>query len=307
MQRSPGSSKHGDFLPFVQPRDAVSRRRGWKAVYLQLVAALVGLRLLLMALAGLRGEPRCVHIGSNHLETQFVNRSACVTRPHIQQTIVDLVGNLSRVFEANDIEYWLDSGTLLGAYRNGTVIPHDSDADVGITVAAFRKLRQGNFQVPTGYVLYVMGASHFPDGGRDPGIPARVVSTSTGLYVDVFVFFDRFSGRQQPDAFLREFPFFHLGDTTSRADEYSALEGGVDADTSSLQLFGPLPSLCFTDCYRCPKVKRGGGRRDFAIPHAWVFPLRECAFGGAVTVACPHESAKYLRHLYGPDFMVPDQ
>lgn len=40
------------------------------------------------------------------------------------------------------IEYWLDWGTLLGAKREGTMIPHDYDADIGMRESEFQKLKQ---------------------------------------------------------------------------------------------------------------------------------------------------------------------
>jgi hypothetical protein len=36
------------------------------------------------------------------------------------------------LFKENNLKYWLDFGTLLGAVRNGEIIPWDKDADFGI-------------------------------------------------------------------------------------------------------------------------------------------------------------------------------
>ena len=36
------------------------------------------------------------------------------------------------VFEKYQLRYWLDGGSLLGAFRHGGLIPWDDDLDVGI-------------------------------------------------------------------------------------------------------------------------------------------------------------------------------
>ena len=256
----------------------------------------------------------CIELSMGHLEGRYFNATQCMTRHHIQHTILNLVGTLSALFDEHNITYWLDSGTLLGAYREKSVIPYDVDADVGLTLDGYRTLRHGNFSVPDGYVLNVMGADHFEGGGRDPPLPARLISTTTGLYVDLFVFTDRpRPGNEKADQAMRdEFPFFDVKDWTNLNKEYDALAGfdsaTVDRDDPDLQLFGPLPSVCFGGCKHCPRVKDRKRKwdRDFAIPHNWVFPLEDCAFG-AFTVKCPRAREKYLKHLYGPKFMTPDK
>lgn len=84
-----------------------------------------------------------------------------------QIAILDVVDAFCR---ENNINYWLDSGTLLGAIRHGGYIPWDDDIDIGMLrpdydrfLAMFNKLNKQyqvfsvendiNFPYPFGKVL----------------------------------------------------------------------------------------------------------------------------------------------------------
>ena len=50
----------------------------------------------------------------------------------IHPQIEELLSVLSEILDAGRVEYWIDQGTLLGAYRHGKFIARDSDADIAI-------------------------------------------------------------------------------------------------------------------------------------------------------------------------------
>ena len=51
----------------------------------------------------------------------------------IHPQLEELLSVLSDIFNSANIEYWIDQGTLLGAYRNGKFISRDSDIDIAIS------------------------------------------------------------------------------------------------------------------------------------------------------------------------------
>lgn len=55
--------------------------------------------------------------------------------------VYSLTQRLFPVLEQLGVEYWMDWGTLLGARREGTIIAHDNDADIGMMRSEFRKLQ----------------------------------------------------------------------------------------------------------------------------------------------------------------------
>lgn len=49
------------------------------------------------------------------------------------ENLIELVN----IFKKYDVKFWLDSGTLLGYYRNKNFISHDHDIDIGVNFSEF--------------------------------------------------------------------------------------------------------------------------------------------------------------------------
>ncbi len=68
------------------------------------------------------------------------------------KSLINLMEKTVDFLEDNGITYWLDSGTLLGACRNGKFIPWDDDVDLAIPYDSFIKIQQIIKNYPKEYV-----------------------------------------------------------------------------------------------------------------------------------------------------------
>ena len=71
-----------------------------------------------------------------------------------QLCMLDILIQFDKVCRNNNISYWLDGGTLLGAVRHQGFIPWDDDLDVCIQSKDYPKLREALIkELPKRYVL----------------------------------------------------------------------------------------------------------------------------------------------------------
>lgn len=120
----------------------------------------------------------------------------CCDVKGVQSVELEILEEVDRVCRENDIRYFLDSGTALGALRHRGFIPWDDDADIGMMRGDYDKfLRIAPDKLGSKFFLQTLRT--------DPGCPvmfAKVrmngtefiernkkgMNMHTGIYIDIF-------------------------------------------------------------------------------------------------------------------------
>jgi hypothetical protein len=186
-------------------------------------------------------------------------------------------------------ECWLDSGTLLGARRNGRVLRWDEDGDLGVSRAAHLKLSALSAANKLDTFL-AERTLRLDWTGRVEDVIARVVDPETELYVDLFVYFRYERDKPLENLFSRKVGL-HLTET-----EKVAYQGGG-------LMHGVFSRAWTGTCMSC-KTRRKDDRKVPVLPADWIFPLRRCEIED-VSAWCPHETEQVLTYMYGESFLTP--
>ena len=62
-----------------------------------------------------------------------------ILRDELQQRQLEILDAVATFCEENEIAYWIDCGTLLGAIRHKGYIPWDDDIDIGMLRPDFER------------------------------------------------------------------------------------------------------------------------------------------------------------------------
>lgn len=241
---------------------------------LLLLTSLLRSALQPAAAGALRGallrQTACIPMDASHFDAAYFDPQACISPAERAQKLTGLVHALAHALSEQDIDYWLDSGTLLGQFREQGVLAWDNDVDFGITTDGYRYLRDNIIPlragVPPGRIeLQVLDSDVNTGPERDRNIPVRLVETTRGFYIDVFVFAE------------------------------SAVNG--------IAMLSTPASSSWAKCAHC--VHTSTYTKLMLVPKDYVYPLVPCLFAG-VDVLCPAKRTLYLEHLYGTGFRVPD-
>lgn len=134
---------------------------------------------------------------------EYVHRGR-YTPPCCVRNLRLVLEHIVALFTLNNVRYWLEGGSLLGAVRNGQLIPWDYDIDLGMDLNDTAKVqyleaaKQGPVVDPEGFV-WEMSQPH-------EGQFIRVQYSKTNrIHVDIFPFYSK-NGTMTKDFWFKDHP-----------------------------------------------------------------------------------------------------
>jgi len=229
-----------------------------------------------------------------------------------QLRMVELLSFLDSFCKKNNIDYWIDSGTLLGAVRHGGFIPWDDDTDVCMKRKDFLKFVKlfGNNQ----YGDFVLQTHHNDKGFfrfwsvvRDlkteyihsDDMPCEHMLKYRGLQIDIFPIIDRYTNWSVKiaRAFSWRVNYYYTKEAYSRYHLYTKLFYYL-----SKNIVFPLLRIFFRKKQDKLICDYGVGfyHENRCINH--IFPLSRIKFEN-IELNCPNNPAAYCELLYGKNYM----
>ncbi len=229
-----------------------------------------------------------------------------------QKKMLGILVEFSRICEENNITWWLDSGTLLGAVRHGGFIPWDDDMDICVMKKDYRRLRKILCSMKSDKYVYQClenNADHTNPFGKlrllqandlDPKFapPAYMIG------MDVFSIekTSRFASHLAKFFYQNmQHPTNHIGNRTLRHIAKRAVE---------VLNFGFFLPLCRLIGLINPKkqyfYELGSGFYNQPYYLDQIFPLGSVAFEG-IEFPAPKDVDAYLTNLYGDWRKLPSE
>ncbi len=233
----------------------------------------------------------------------------------MQMRLLDIMVEIDKVCRRNNIHYWIDFGTLLGAVRHGGFIPWDDDLDIAMMTEDFNKFKEiAPKELPPTLFLqtkesdpsYDMLVNKVRD--RNSFFVTQhedfTKDYQKGLFVDIFEVKPYPSvPKKLQKGILRWYKKIHFF--------YSVKQ--------DISLKNHLATLCFPFMkvvldvvwgvlQLLPKNRLGYEKRfnpyGNSYPKDFVFPLKDIVFEGK-TFLGPADPDRYLTSIYGDYMKVP--
>ncbi|MDR0686707.1 MAG: LicD family protein [Dysgonamonadaceae bacterium] len=239
------------------------------------------------------------------------SESSCLRRAQLR--MLDILIVFDGICRRHNIDYWLASGTLLGARRYGGFIPWDDDLDVEIRQKDHhRLLRVLERELPPELRLQCRRTDknywyYFP---KIRDTRSEVLEPETlkynflyrGIFIDIFPmepFFSTFIKRRLDGILVRTARRRFAPSRLQRVFNYVALLFYPFA-----RLFIAATRLAFLFLPKTKYTDIPGKETCDARLACHLFPLGSIRFEGRFFPA-PHDTDGYLTGIYGKDFMTP--
>lgn len=239
----------------------------------------------------------------------------------LQLRMLDILVEIDKVCRRNNIRYWLDFGTLLGAVRHGGFIPWDDDLDVCIHEDDYDKfIRLCGEQLPDW--LLVQTEATEPESNMGGGLVK--IRDKRSLYLQPYdnlhgkyskgAFVDCFRYMRYPDISEKTFRF--LSRRISYAYNFLNYNPPLTLKNIACYFIYPVSLLWHRMLFKAIGAIKGRGTRWFSTPERYVyglfteenalFPLQDITFEG-LSFPAPADPDRRLRDSFGDYMKIPPE
>lgn len=244
-----------------------------------------------------------------------------------QVVITEGLVEIDRICKHNNIEYWIDSGTLLGAKRNGSFIPWDEDIDICMTRENYNKFIT-SASSELNKKKYFLQNNITDKNYRLHPVPSKLRINNTlflwtdqdgqeynydkkshsGLYVDIFPM-DKIPKHAFIGSIIKILYKIYYQRRYNNKTLYKktiSLFGKIFLNYNLLKFFNAsyIRYCNKSDNKRGYDYSCDMGLTSYNYPTEVIFPLKEITFENK-KFPCPNNVTKYLTLTYGLDFMTP--
>ena len=236
-----------------------------------------------------------------------------------QLCMLDILIEIDKICRKHNIEYWADSGTLLGAIRHKGFIPWDDDVDIAVRREDYMRLRdilQSELPKNMVFVDWTTDKNYFDACGRVKMRNSRVdvdafrYQKEQGIWVDIF-----------PMETLALYQEKVIGEFLYGKVFRHAHNSGLATKKSRLAYWvtHSIAILLYPLSYLFISVFRWHGRKKkkfitygYALstvtypkhPINRIFPTQDIEFENHF-IRAPHDIDSYLKDLYGDYMQIP--
>ena len=235
-----------------------------------------------------------------------------------QLRMLEILKVVDEIFRRNNIDYWIDAGTLLGAVRHKGFIPWDDDVDISVKREDYERARtilQKELPSNLLFVDLTTDKNYFDACGRvkmrntKVDIPLYRYQKEQGLWVDIF-----------PMETLATYGEKIWGERIyGKVFRHSHNSGlAVKSSRIAYLITHAIALLLYPFAHLIISFFRLRGKRHqnlitygYALSTVypnykldWIFPTQDVQFENIV-VRAPHDYDKYLTEFYGDYMRIP--
>ena len=125
-----------------------------------------------------------------------------------EEEVVEFLYSVSKILNETNVDYWIEGGTLLGAVRDGKLIPWDHDLDLGMKFTTDREMKELIRRLKGSFYVSVKGFStkeniwQLGDYRLLKVYPKRLLFLKEKLCLDLFVYYRKTLPGTQEEAYL---------------------------------------------------------------------------------------------------------